>query len=179
MKTLVIVTHPNIEASNWNQAWVKAAREQGDITVHELHKAYPDENIDVAAEQRLIEAHGLTALFSNIRSTGTARRRCSRNGSMPCCCTAGLTVRKARKRRAKKSASAISTYGTEESYQANGSNGPLDEILRPIQALARFISAKYLPHFALNDTSNVTPERLAKSSADYVNYLKTVQPVSA
>ncbi|NBD23723.1 NAD(P)H-dependent oxidoreductase [Paenibacillus glycinis] len=177
MKTLVIVTHPNIEASNWNQAWAKAAREQGDITVHELHKAYPDQNIDVAAEQRLIEAHDriifqyplfwystpplLKKWFDEVLLYGWAY---GPEGTK----TTGKEI-----------GVAISTYGTEESYQAGGSNGPLDEILRPIQALARFISAKYLPHFALNDTSNVTPERLAKSSADYVQYLKTVQPVGA
>lgn len=73
---------------------------------------------------------------------------------------------------------AISTYGTAESYQATEFNRfTLQEILRPIEALAHFISASYLPHFSLNDTSDVTEERLEKSSLDYVHHVQTVKPV--
>lgn len=72
---------------------------------------------------------------------------------------------------------AISAYGTAESYQTTGSNRfTIEEILTPMQALTRFISGTYLPHFVLNDTSDVTDERLAQSSKDFVNHIKTVKP---
>lgn len=176
MKTLVIVTHPNIETSNWNKAWVEALKEHGDITVHELYKAYPDENIDVTSEQQLIEAHDriifqyplywystpplLKKWFDSVLQYGWAY---GPDGTK----TAGKEI-----------GAAISTYGTEESYQPTGSNRfTLEEILRPLEALTHFISATYLPHFSLSDTSIVTDGRLAQSSIDYMNHIKTVKPV--
>ncbi|NOU86281.1 general stress protein [Paenibacillus sp. LMG 31460] len=176
MKTLVIVTHPNIEASHWNKSWVEELQKHGDITIHELYKAYPDENIDVSREQQLIESHDriifqyplywystpplLKKWFDSVLLYGWAY---GPDGTK----TAGKEI-----------GVAISTYGTEESYQATGFNRfTLQEILRPLEALAHFISASYLPHFSLNDTSNVTDERLAQSSIDYINHIKTVKPV--
>jgi putative NADPH-quinone reductase len=176
MKTLVIITHPNIEKSSWNKAWLEALQEQGEFTIHELYKEYPDENIDVAKEQQLIEAHDrvifqyplywystpslLKKWFDTVLEYGWAY---GPDGSK----TAGKEI-----------GVAISTYGTEASYQATGSNRfTLQEILRPMEALAQFISASYLPHFALNDTSTVTDERLAQSSKDYIHHIQTVKPV--
>ncbi|MDQ0878444.1 hypothetical protein QFZ77_007103 [Paenibacillus sp. V4I3] len=101
MKTLVIVTHPNIDASNWNKAWVEELQKHGDITIHELYKSYPDENIDVVREQQLIEA--MTGLFFNIRFIGTAHRHYSKSGLIPSCYTAGPMVRMALKQQVKKS----------------------------------------------------------------------------
>jgi putative NADPH-quinone reductase len=175
MKTLVIVTHPNIEASNWNKSWVEELQKHDEITIHELYKVYPDENIDVSREQKLIEAHDriifqyplywystpplLKKWFDSVLLYGWAY---GPEGT---------------KTASKEIGVAISTYGTKESYQATGSNRlTLEEILSPIQALARFISATYLPHFSLNDTSDVTVERLAQSSIDYVQHIKTVKP---
>ena len=176
MKTLVIVTHPNIEASRVNKAWMEELQKQSDVTIHELYKAYPDENIDVSREQQLVEAHDriifqyplfwystpalLKKWFDSVLQYGWAY---GPDGSK----TAGKEI-----------GVAVSTYGSKESYQATGSNRfTLQEILRPIEATAHFISASYLPHFTLNDASNLTDERLAQSRIDYIHHIKTVKPV--
>ncbi|MBM7564863.1 NAD(P)H-dependent oxidoreductase [Paenibacillus sacheonensis] len=177
MKTLVIVTHPNIEASQWNKTWVAELKKYEDITIHELYEAYPDENIDVAREQQLLESHDrvifqyplywyntpplLKKWFDTVLLYGWAY---GPEGT---------------KMTGKQFGVAISTYGTEASYQPSGFNRfTLEEILRPIEATAHFISAAYLPHFSLNDTSNVTEERLAQSAKDYIHHLQTVQPAA-
>jgi len=55
MKTLVVVTHPNMDTSIVNKRWVEELRKYPKkYTVHELYKAYPDEKIDVEKEQKLI-----------------------------------------------------------------------------------------------------------------------------
>ncbi|AZN41772.1 NAD(P)H-dependent oxidoreductase [Paenibacillus albus] len=175
MKTLVIATHPSIEISRVNAAWLQELRKHSDITVHELYKAYPDENIDVAKEQQLIEAHDriifqyplfwystpmlLKKWFDSVLQYGWAY---GPDGSK----TAG-----------KQFGAAISTYGSEASYQAEGANRfTLEEILRPIEATTHFISGTYLPHFALSDVSNLSDERLAQSTADYVHHIQTAVP---
>jgi len=59
LKTLVIVTHPSLETSVVNKRWVEELKKYPEkYTVHELYKVYPDENIDVEKEQKLLETHG-------------------------------------------------------------------------------------------------------------------------
>ncbi len=59
MKTLIIVSHPNISKSVVNKRWVEELKRYPDkYTVHELTAIYPDKKINVEREQRLIEEHG-------------------------------------------------------------------------------------------------------------------------
>ncbi|MVO98230.1 NAD(P)H-dependent oxidoreductase [Paenibacillus lutrae] len=59
MRTLVIVAHPNLETSVINKLWTEELQKYPDkYTVHELNKVYPDGNIDIEKEQKLIESHG-------------------------------------------------------------------------------------------------------------------------
>ncbi|RBL90978.1 NAD(P)H-dependent oxidoreductase [Chitinophaga flava] len=58
MKTLVIIIHPNLESSLINRLWLEALKKHPDkYTLHDLHQQYPDEKIDIAREQQLLEAH--------------------------------------------------------------------------------------------------------------------------
>lgn len=58
MKTLIIVIHPNIKDSLINKRWIEELNKYPKkYDVHQLHKVYPDEKIDVLAEQKLIEQY--------------------------------------------------------------------------------------------------------------------------
>lgn len=58
MKTLVIVTHPDIEKSVINKKWINKLKKYPEkYTVHQLYEAYPDGKIDVAQEQKLMESY--------------------------------------------------------------------------------------------------------------------------
>ncbi|MDN3692034.1 NAD(P)H-dependent oxidoreductase [Chryseobacterium tructae] len=58
MKTLVIVTHPEIEKSVINKRWIEELKKYPEkYTVHQLYDAYPDGKIDVVREQKLMESH--------------------------------------------------------------------------------------------------------------------------
>lgn len=68
MKTLIIVVHPNLTESVINKKWLdELLKYHEKYTVHQLHKSYPDGNIDVLAEQR-VEEH--IKMFSNFLITG-------------------------------------------------------------------------------------------------------------
>jgi hypothetical protein len=59
LKTLVIVTHPDIETSVINKRLVEEFKKYPEkYTVQELSKVYPDGNIEVEKEQKLVESHG-------------------------------------------------------------------------------------------------------------------------
>ncbi|MDR2238239.1 MAG: NAD(P)H-dependent oxidoreductase [Chryseobacterium sp.] len=58
MKTLIITVHPDIEKSVINKRWMEELKKYPEkYTVHSLYEAYPDEKIDVAREQQLLEAY--------------------------------------------------------------------------------------------------------------------------
>lgn len=58
MKTLIIVTHPEIEKSVINKRWLEELEKYPEkFTVHQLYKAYPDGKINVAREQELMESY--------------------------------------------------------------------------------------------------------------------------
>lgn len=58
MKTLIIVVHPDIESSAVNKRWIEALQKFPEkFDVHQLYKIYPDEKIDVPAEQQLVEQY--------------------------------------------------------------------------------------------------------------------------
>ena len=58
MKTLVIVTHPDIKSSVVNKRWIEELNKYPDkYVVHKLYEVYPDEKINVLAEQKLVEQY--------------------------------------------------------------------------------------------------------------------------
>ncbi|MCP1302039.1 NAD(P)H-dependent oxidoreductase [Chryseobacterium sp. S0630] len=58
MKTLVIVTHPEIEKSVINKKWIDELKKYPEkYTVHQLYEAYPDGKINVAEEQKMMESY--------------------------------------------------------------------------------------------------------------------------
>lgn len=52
MKILVLAVHPHMETSVVNKAWAEELSKHDNITVRDLYKEYPDEEIDVAKEQQ-------------------------------------------------------------------------------------------------------------------------------
>lgn len=74
-KTLIIAAHPNLAQSAVNRRWLDALRQHPErFTVHELYAAYPHGNIDIAAEQRLVDAH--QPWFCSSPCIGLTARRC-------------------------------------------------------------------------------------------------------
>ena len=56
MKTLVLIAHPNLSESRFNQTW-KTALAHHDVTVHDLYASYPDGKINSQKEQDLLIQH--------------------------------------------------------------------------------------------------------------------------
>ena len=73
---------------------------------------------------------------------------------------------------------AISTAGTAASYQPGGYNlFTIRDIAKPIEALANYVGAHYLPPFAHHNANHATEEQIAESTAAYVQHLKSVRHV--
>ena len=57
MKTVLIVSHPNLIDSGSQQYFLSSIKNREDVTVHHLEGVYPDWNIDVSSEQELLKQH--------------------------------------------------------------------------------------------------------------------------
>ncbi|WNR43068.1 NAD(P)H-dependent oxidoreductase [Paenibacillus roseipurpureus] len=172
MKTLVIVTHPNIENSRINKAWMQALQNESTVTIHQLYNAYPDFKIDVAKEQELLMEHDRIVLqfpfywysspsllkewFDVVLSYGWAY---GEGGD---------------KLRGKELGLAVSTFGPEQSYQHSGYNRyTMEELLKPFQATSNLIGTKFMTPYILNGVMHVNDEELARSTTDYVKFVTT------
>ncbi len=170
-KTLVVLAHPDLSRSKINSAWVAALAGRAGVTVRDIYALYPDGRIDVAAEQAAVRAHDrvifqfplfwfsmpplLKAWFDQVLAYGFVYG------------PGGDALE------GKAIGVATSTGGKSEAYRAGGQNAwTLDELLRPIQATARFCRAEYLPIFTLNGAMwGLSEEQIAASARDYAAWV--------
>ncbi|WP_036739369.1 MULTISPECIES: NAD(P)H-dependent oxidoreductase [unclassified Paenibacillus] len=183
MKTLVIVTHPSLETSVINKRWVEELKKYPEkYTVHELHKVYPDGNIDVEREQQLIESHGNLVLqfpvywfncppllkkwLDDVLAYGWAY---GSNGD---------------KLRNRKAALAVSVGIKEEDYREEGKyRYTLEQLLTPFETTFRYCHADYRSFYAYYGTETEPGENepgaeneppannLDKSAQKYVSFI--------
>ena len=168
MKALVVQAHPNIEESRVNKRWrEELAKHPNDIEVHALYEEYPDWQIDVEREQRLLEAHALIVWqfplywyscppllkkwLDDVFTYGWAY---------------GSTGRKLV---GKKFGLAVSIGDKETNYTRAGDIGfSVDEVLTPFKATVGHVGADLLPYFALFGASfQATDEEIAESAKAY------------
>jgi len=173
MKTLVIVIHPGIESSVINRRWVEELKKFPDkYTVHQLYEAYPDESINVPAEQKLVEQHNkivfqfpfywfsspplLKKWFDEVLTHGWAY------GS-----TSGYRVS------GKKIALAVSAGVDEHEYrEGERYKYTLAELTRPFELTFEYVKADYKPLFAYYGIElNSSDEWIEKSVSLYMEFL--------
>jgi putative NADPH-quinone reductase len=180
MKTLVVVAHPDIETSVINKAWLEELRKYPELyTVHELYNVYPDWQIDVAQEQKLIEAHEKFVLqfpvfwfssppllkkwLDDVLTYGWAYG----SGS-------GYKMQN------RKVALAVTAGIKEQDYSSTGRyKYSLDEILLPFEITTNYVNATYGSYYAFYGTesaSDVTAEQVnnnevARSVVEYRSFI--------
>lgn len=176
MKTLIIAIHPNIETSVVSKRWIEELNKYPDLyRVHQLYKVYPDEQLDVEAEQKLVEKFDKIVFqfpfywfncpsffkkwLDEVVLPGWAFGRESEFG------LAG-----------KKITMAISTGIAEHDYQPSGKYGiTVEELIRPFKLSFDYIRAEYRPpfvYFGIDDHSSA--DWIEKSVPKYLEFLKTL-----
>ena len=149
METLVILAHPIIEESKINKRWKQELLQYPDkITVHELYTEYPDGNINVEKEQKLLESYDniifqfplywysypslLKKWLDEVFTHGWAY------GS------------KGDKLKGKKFRIAMSIGDKKDNYLPSGSvTFTVDEVIVPFKATAVHVGAISMPYFAV------------------------------
>lgn len=175
MKTLVLVSHPQLKDSYTQSFLKKAQTDFSSVTWHPLDLLYPDGQIQVQKEQKLLmenqriifqfplfwysspallkkwEDEVLVEHFANTNSLGYLRNK-----------ELGLVI----------------TLGQpHREYQAGGSEHfSLSQLLTPFQALSMRTGMRYLKPFIISQFFYETPRQEARTLIDYQNYLTNVKP---
>ena len=168
MKTLVILAHPNIEASRVNRRLIEEVRKHSEITVHELYSSYPDWVIDVPREQVLLESHDRIVFQFPLYWYSTPPLLKKWQDDV---LTYGWAYgTQGKKLQGKELLIATSIGGRQEVYQAGGCNHfTMSEILRPLHATANMCKMTYLPAFVVDGASD--EKQLTEAALRYVNLI--------
>jgi len=171
MKTLVIVAHPDLAKSRHNRALTDAVAALPETTVHDLYATYPDEAIDAAAEQELLLSHERIVLqfpFYWYSTPSLLKKWQDQVLSFGWAYGPG-----GNRLNGKELMVATTTGGPEHAYVAGGYNRyTMSELLRPLQAMANLVGAKYLIPFVAHGNRCKAPEELAAMAQAYATHVQ-------
>lgn len=169
MNTLVLVFHPNLTVSRANKYLTEAMEKQAGVTVHRVYEAYPDEKIDIAAEQKLLEGHDRIVLqFPFYWYSTPALLRKWEDSVLAYGWAFGSNGDKLH---GKELLVAVTTGVDKEGYSPNGSvQFTVPELLRPLQATSNLIGTRYLTPYILYGINQQSDEQLGQHAEEYVTY---------
>jgi putative NADPH-quinone reductase len=169
MKTLVLIFHPNLPASRANRRLTEEMEKQDNVTVHRVYEAYPDEKIDITAEQRLLEKHDRIILqFPFYWYSTPSLLRKWEDAVLSYGWAFGSNGDKLH---GKELLIAVSTGVAEENYSPDSNfKYTMPELLRPLQATSNMIGTRYLTPYVLYGVNQLSDEQLEQSAKDYVVY---------
>lgn len=170
MKTLVLVFHPNLSNSRLNRLWAEEMDKQAGVTVHRVYEAYPHEEIDVTAEQKILEEHDRIVLqFPFYWYSTPSLLKKWEDAVLTYGWAYGSTGNKLH---GKELLLAVSVGASEDSYTPEGAfSYTLAELLRPFQATSNMIGTRYLAPYAAYGVMQLSDEQIERTVNDYLAYV--------
>jgi glutathione-regulated potassium-efflux system ancillary protein KefG len=173
-RVLIVFAHPALHRSRVNRAMAAAARELEDITLHDLYAAYPDHDIDVDAEKRLLIAHDALVFqhpfywYSTPALLKDWQDHVLEFGWAYGPGGAAL--------RGKTFLSAITTGGSEGAYSPAGFHGrTVRELLAPIDQTAKLCGFVRLPPFVVHGANELDAAGIASSVSAWGRVLRALR----
>ncbi|MFD5569957.1 NAD(P)H-dependent oxidoreductase [Streptomyces cadmiisoli] len=164
-RTLVLLAHPALHRSRINAALAGEVRGLDHVTLHDIHEAYPDRVIDVAAEQRLVREHDVIVLqfpFHWYSVPGFLKQWLDEVMLRDFAYDTGPLLE------GKTLQLVTSTGGVEDAY------GPdcfhrftMAELLRPLEQTAHRMGLAYADPLVLHDARGTSDEELALHAKRY------------
>lgn len=170
MKTLVLVAHPNLGKSRVNKTWKERVEQEEQITVRYLNEVYPDGKIDVKTEQELLVAHDrIVFQFPFFWFSTPPILKEWQDAVLEYGFAFGS---KGTALHGKEFVIAMSLGGSQVAYETDSQKYfQVSELLRPLEAMAKFTGMNYKDPYLLYDVGNLSDERLADSTEGYVSYV--------
>lgn len=166
MKTLVIISHPEISESGSQQFLLSSIPESESVKVHHLEGAYPDSQIDVAAEQQLLKQFDrILFQFPFYWYSSPPMLKQWQDEVL----TYGFAYGKNGHALSGKEFGLVLSVGIKESeYQAGGKEVfSINELTKPFQAVAVKTGMTYLKPFVIYQFPYMTEEQKMTLLIDY------------
>ncbi|WP_145027768.1 NAD(P)H-dependent oxidoreductase [Paenibacillus sp. Y412MC10] len=176
MKTMVIVSHPDLSKSKANRALLEALPKHTDIHVRDLYQEYPDWQIDADREKQLLLAYDRIILqfpFYWYSSPPLLKKW------FDDVLTPGWAYGPGGEHLKGKEFIVVTTAGgTDKSFQAGGDNWfTISELLKPIHLTIAHCHGTFLPPFVVYDANRASQEQLKAEGIRYAEYIQTPSPV--
>jgi glutathione-regulated potassium-efflux system ancillary protein KefG len=173
-RVLVLFAHPALRRSRVNRRLIAELKGVDGVFVNDLYEQYPDLDIDVDREQRLLLEHEVVVLqhplywYSTPAILKEWQDLVLEHG--------WAYGHEGRALVGKLMMSAITTGATEESYCRDGSNRfGVRELLTPIEQTARMCGMDYLSPFVVHGTHRLAEHEIASHAADYRRTLEALR----
>ena len=166
MKTLVIISHPEISESGSQQFLLSSLPESEAVKVHHLEGSYPDSQIDVAAEQQLLKQFDrILFQFPFYWYSSPPLLKQWQDEVL----TYGFAYGKNGHALSGKEFGLVLSVGIKESeYQAGGKEAfSINELTKPFQAVAVKTGMTYLKPFVIYQFPYMTEEQKMTLLIDY------------
>lgn len=165
-RVLLLYAHPAHHRSRVNRALVAAARSVEGVTVHDLYETYPTLDIDVPAEQALVEAHEVLAWQHPLYWYSTPAVLKEWQDQV---LTLGWAYGPGGTRlQGKPFVLGLSTAGSAEAYTPAGFHGTtLEALLAPIRQTARLCQLRWLPPTVAHSAHRLDREEIAAAAAQW------------
>lgn len=169
-KVLILFAHPALEKSRTQTCLLNHARHVSGITIHDLYQHYPDFEIDVDREQKLLLQHDII-IFQHPFYWYSAPAIVKQWQDLVL--EHGWAYgREGKALVGKIMFNAISAGGRQEAYQPDGYNQySIHEFLRPFEQTARLCNMHYWPPFMVHGTHRMEPADIELHAIQYEELL--------
>jgi glutathione-regulated potassium-efflux system ancillary protein KefG len=172
-KVLILFAHPALEKSRINKRLIRAAENVDNVTLNDLYEAYPDFDVDIKREQRLLTEHDLIILHYPFYwySTPAILKQWE-----------DLVLQhgwaygsKGKALVGKKVMQVITTGGSAMAYQKESFNKhTIHEFLVPLEQSFKLCGMVYLPPFLVQGTHKLENQEIEMYTEQYSRLLKNL-----
>lgn len=172
-RILLMFVHPAFHKSRVNKELIRDLDQTEGITFHDLYEAYPDFDIDVHFEQKLLLDHDIIVFHHPFFWY-----------SIPALLKEWMDLvllhgwaygKDGNALRGKKAFNVITTGGREQAYHSEGYNRfTIRELISPIDQTVYLCKMNYLPPFIVHGTHLISDEEIRFHREDYHRILKAL-----
>lgn len=176
MKTMVLLFHPDYDHSRVNRTLATALQKLNGVTVRNMYQEYPDGDINVVHEQKLLTVHErIVFQFPTYWYSSPSLLKKWEDLVLEHGWAYGSTGHALQ---GKELLIATSTGGGQDNYTPDGLHGYyLAELMRPFQSMAHMVGFKYARPFFTFGSRVISDERLADQAKRYRQYVSQAKPL--
>ncbi|BAX81683.1 NAD(P)H-dependent oxidoreductase [Labilibaculum antarcticum] len=169
-KILILFAHPAFQKSRINKILIQGLDDIEGITLHDLYQAYPEMDIDIESEQRLVDAHDIVIFhhpfywYSTPAILKEWQDLVLKHG--------WAYGHEGKNLKGKFIFQVLTAGGERMAYCQQGYNKfTIRQLLSPFEQMANLCKMNYLPPFVVHGTHSITMQEVLEHKTTYLELL--------